>query len=177
MTDITETPLAALHANGNLLKQTLMADTHVDGRFGFRGEISYNGDEIVLKEAFATSEKGQSALGFLAGSIDKFATLPKLVETFGAALDGNGVYLVYIADLPRGDRYLIQFGDVKINAIFIDDTSVYNELIDTFYVDKAKLKKYDTSAKLDALADVGVKYASGYAVVAYDDIAKKLGIH
>ena len=165
--------MRTLNANGRLLKPTLMADTHVEGRFGFRGEISYDGDEIVMKEVFSISEKDKPSISFLAGSIEKFETLPKLIETFGTALDGLGKYFLYIADLPRGDRYLIQFGDVKINAIFIDETSVYNELIDTFYVDKAKLKKFDTSAKLDALADVGLKYSSGYAVVSYDDVIKK----
>ena len=112
----------------------------------------------------------------MAGSIDKLSTLPKLVETLGAALDGQGKYFLYIADLPRGDRYLVQFGDVMINTVFIDETSVYNELIDTFYVDKAKLKKYDTAAKLDALADVGLKYSSGYAAVSFDDIVKKVTV-
>ena len=56
-------------------------------------------------------------------------------------------------------------------AISIDETTVYNELIDTFYVDKVKLKKFDTAAKLDALADVGLQYASlsDYAAVSFED--------
>ena len=64
---------------------------------------------------------------------------------------------------------------MKVYIVFIDDTSVYNELIDTFYVDKVKLKKYDTSAKLDALADVGLKYdaVSDYQVVSYEEALKR----
>jgi hypothetical protein len=148
----------------------LKSDTHVAGRFGFRGDISYDAD-AVLREVFSVSEAGKPAIGFLAGSIKKYETLLKLVETFGAALDGDGKYFIYISDLPQGNRFSIKFGDVKIFAIFIDDTSVYNELIDTFYVDKVKLKKYDTSAKLDALADVGLKYAAleGYTEVSYEE--------
>jgi hypothetical protein len=64
------------------------------------------------------------ASGFLAGSIKKYETLPKLVETFGAALDGDGKYVISISDLPQGNRFSIKFGDFKIFAIFIDDTSV-----------------------------------------------------
>ncbi|MDI4665840.1 hypothetical protein K9U40_16135 [Xanthobacter autotrophicus] len=171
MTAIAETPFAKLETEGRLLKPSLNADTHVAGRFGFRGEISYDGPETLLKEVFAVSEAGQPAIGFLAGSIAEFETLPKLVETFGAAFNADGRYLIYIADLPQGNRLSIQFGDVKIFAIFIDGTSVYNELIDTFYVDKVKLKKYDTAAKLDALADVGLKYSSpsDYKEVSYED--------
>lgn len=171
MTAVADTPFAKLSAEGRLLKPTLNADTHVAGRFGFRGEISYDGPETVLKEVFSVCEDGKPAIGFLAGSITSYESLPKLVETLGAALDGEGKYFVYISDLPQGNRLLISFGDVKIFAIFLDETSVYNELIDTFYVDKVKLKKFDTAAKLDALADVGLKYAevSHYKEVSFED--------
>ena len=171
MTAVADTPFATLSTEGRLLKPTLNADTHVAGRFGFRGEISYDGPETMLKEVFSVSEDGKPAIGFLAGSITSYEDLPKLVESLGAALDGDGKYFVYIADLPQGNRLLIRFGDVKIFAIFIDETSVYNELIDTFYVDKVKLKKFDTAAKLDALADVGLKYdeVSNYKEVSYAD--------
>lgn len=171
MTAVADTPFAKLESEGRLLKPALNADTHVAGRFGFRGEISYDGPETVLKEVFSVSETGKPAIGFLAGSIASYESLPKLVETFGPALDADGKYFIYISDLPQGNRLLVRFGDVKIFAIFIDDTSVYNELIDTFYVDKVKLKKYDTAAKLDALADVGLKYdtVSSYVDVSYED--------
>ncbi len=175
MTAIADTPFAKLDAEGRLLKPILNADTHVAGRFGYRGDISYDDPETVIKEVFSVSESGKPAIGFLAGSIKAYETLPKLVETFGAAFDGEGKYFIYIADLPQGNRFHIRFGDVKIFAIFIDETTVYNELIDTFYVDKIKLKKFDTSAKLDALADVGLKYSSpsDYTEISYEDGLKQ----
>jgi hypothetical protein len=174
MTAITDTPFAKLESEGRLLKPTLKGDTHVEGRFGFRGDISYDGDTI-LKEVFAVSESGKPAIGFMSGSIKEFETLPKLVESFGATLDGDGKYVVYVADIPRGSRWYIPIGPAKIFIIFVDDTSVYNELIDIFYVDKVKLKKFDTSAKLDALADVGLKYAaiSDYEEISYEEALKR----
>jgi hypothetical protein len=139
MTAIADTPFAKLETEGRLLKPILNADTHVAGRFGYRGDISYDDPETVIKEVFSVSESGKPAIGFLAGSIKEYETLPKLVETFGPAFDGDGKYFIYIADLPQGNRFYIKFGDVKIFAIFIDETTVYNQLIDTFYVDKVKL--------------------------------------
>jgi hypothetical protein len=175
MTAITDTPFAKLEAEGRLLKPTLKADTHVEGRFGFRGDIAYDGPETVLKEVFTVSESGKPAIGFLAGSIKEYETLPKLVESLGAALDAEGKYFVYVPDIPRGSRWYVPFGAAKVFIVFIDDTSVYNELIDIFYVDKVKLKKYDTSAKLDALADVGLKYASvsDYEEISYEEGLKR----
>jgi len=58
---------------------------------------------------------------------------------------------------PSACRWYIPVGAAKLFVVSIDDESVYNCLIDIFYVDKVKLKKFDTSAKLDALADVGLK--------------------
>ncbi|WP_026606569.1 hypothetical protein [Methylocapsa acidiphila] len=175
MTAITDTPFAKLEAEGRLLKPTLKADTHVDGRFGFRGDISYDGPETILKEVFTVSESGKPAIGFIAGSIKEYESLPKFVETLGAALDADSKIIVYVADIPRGSRWYVPLGAVKVFIVFIDDTSVYNELIDTFYVDKVKLKKYDTSAKLDALADVGLKYAavSDYEEISYEEGLKR----
>jgi hypothetical protein len=175
MTDNSATPFARLGSEGRLIKPLLNAATHVAGRFGYRGDISYDGPDTLLKEVFSISESGKPAIGFLAGSIKQYETLPRLIETLGSALDSEGKYFIYIADLPRGNRFYIRFGDVKVFAIFIDDTSVYNELIDTFYVDKMKLKKFDTSAKLDALADVGLQYStlSDYAEVSYEEGLKQ----
>ena len=50
-----------------------------------------------------------------------------------------------------------------------------NELIDTFYVGKVKLKKFGTSAKLDALVDAALQYAtlSEYAEVSFEDGLKR----
>jgi len=175
MTDVKDTPFAKLEAEGRLLKPTLKGDTHVEGRFGFRGDISYDDADTVLKEVFSVSEAGKPAIGFLSGSIKEFETLPKLVETFGPALDANSVNIIYVADLPRGARFYFPIGDIKFFTIFIDDTSVYNELIDITYVDKVKLKKFDTAAKLDALADVGLKYdaVSDFQGVTWDDAVKR----
>jgi hypothetical protein len=175
MTAVADTPFAKLDTEGRLLNPALKTDTHVAGRFGFRGDIAYDGTGTVLKEVFAVSESGKPSIGFLAGSIKSYETLPKLVESFGAAFDAEGKYFIYISDLPQGNRFYIQFGDINIFASFIDDNSVYNELIDTFYVDKVKLKKFDTSAKLDALAEVGLKFAAleGYVKVSYEEGLKQ----
>jgi len=175
MTAVADTPFAKLDAAGLLLKPALKADTKVEGRFGYRGDIAYDGPTTFIKEVFAVSEAGKPAIGFLAGEVKEYESLPKLVETFGSAFDANGVYLLFIKDLPRGSRFYIAFGDIKLYLIFIDDTSVYNELIDISYVDKVKLKKYDTAQKLDAIADVMLKYSavSDYTEISYEEGLKR----
>jgi hypothetical protein len=175
MTAITDTPFAKLEAEGRLLKPALKADTHVTGRFGFRGDISYDGKETILKDVFTVSESGKPAIRFLAGSVKEYETLPKLVETFGDAFDGDGKYLVYVSNIPLGCHWYMPVGAANLFIVSIDDESVYNCLIDIFYVDKVKLKKFDTSAKLDALADAGLKYnaISDYESISYEEGLKR----
>jgi len=175
MTDVSATPFAKLETDGSLLKPQLKADTHVEGRFGYRGDIAYDGPENFIKEVFAVSDGGKPYIDFLAGSIKEFAGIPKIVEHFGPALAADGKYMLYVFDMPRGARWYVECNGIKFFLVFIDDTSVYNELIDTFYVDKVKLKKYDTSAKLDALADVGVKFSKveDYEVISWDEAVKR----
>ncbi|MCL2453441.1 MAG: hypothetical protein FWD08_07350 [Alphaproteobacteria bacterium] len=75
MTAIPDTPFAKLDADGRLLKPALKADPHVAGRFGFCGDISYDGPEDLISEVFVVSESGKPAIGFLAGSIKAYESL------------------------------------------------------------------------------------------------------
>jgi hypothetical protein len=51
MTDVTDTPFAKLDTEGRLLNPALKSDTHVAGRFGFGGDISYDADAVLKEEA------------------------------------------------------------------------------------------------------------------------------
>jgi hypothetical protein len=135
-------------------------------------ELQWSGVTKEGPDPTRRSRRKRQAGDRLPGRIHQgYDPLPKLVETIGDALDGEGKYLVYVADIPLGCRWYMPIGAAKIFVVSIDETSVYNELIDIFYVDKVKLKKYDTSAKLDALADVGLKYSSvsDYQAISYEE--------
>jgi len=59
----------------------------------------------------------------------------------GDSAGPGGKYFIYVSDLDRASRYQIGFNDVSLYVLPIDDTSVYNELIDFLYLDKTKMKK------------------------------------
>jgi hypothetical protein len=56
----------------------------------------------------------------------------------------------------------------------IDDTSVYNELVDFLYLDKTKMKKMDTAEKVDVIADAALKYAQAYEIISFEEGLKRL---
>lgn len=174
----TTTPSLAfqrLEAEGRLLKPALHGPTHVPGRFGFRGEIALTTEPpVALEAAFATAEDGEAGLSFLAGSLSAYKHLPALVEALGSAVQAGGKYFIYVSDLERASRYQMAFNGVSFYVLPIDDTSVYNELVDCLYLDKTKMKKMDTAAKVDAIADAALKYTQVYETIGYEEGLKRL---
>jgi hypothetical protein len=49
----------------------------------------------------------------------------------------------------------------------IDESTVYNELLDLFYLEKNDLKKKDTAGKLDAVADAALKFDITFDTITY----------
>ena len=175
MTSIESSAFQRLEAEGRLLKSTHKAPTHSAGRFGFRGEIAITLDPpVTLEAAFASAEEGDAALSFLAGSLTSYKQLPALVEALGANVKPEGKYFIYVSDLDSASRYQISFNGVPLYVLPIDGTSVYNELIDFLYLDKTKMKKFDTAEKLDVIADGAAKYDQVYEAISYEDGLERL---
>jgi hypothetical protein len=170
MTSIETSAFQRLDTEQKLLKPQHKGATHVAGRVGFRGDIQLTQAESpALTAAFATADDGGKGLSFLAGQLDNFSQLPVLVESLGDVLAPGGKYFIYVADVKRGDRYLVNFGETQLYVLPYDDVSVYNELIDFFYLDKTKMKKFDTAAKIDALAEGAFKYGETFPNLTYEE--------
>ncbi|WP_428420313.1 hypothetical protein [Methylibium sp.] len=174
-TTIKSPAFQRLEAEGRLLKPAHNGPTRFPGRFGFRGEIALTLDPAVtLEAAFAAADDAQATLSFLAGSLSTFKHLPALIEALGANIKAGGKYFIYVSDLDRASRYQIEFNGVPFYVLPLDDTSVYNELIDFLYLDKTKMKKMDTAEKIDAIVDGALKYSQAYEVISYDEGLKRL---
>jgi hypothetical protein len=176
MTTALESPaFEHLEAEGRLQKPALKGLTHLPGRFGFRGEITLTTEPpLVLKEVIATADNSEPCLSFLVGSLPNFKDLPQVIDTLGASIKAGGKYFIYVSDLDRASRYQIEFNGVSFYVLPIDDTSVYNELIDFLYLDKMKMKKMDTAEKVDTIADGALKYAQAYEVISFEEGLKRI---
>ncbi|WP_294541658.1 hypothetical protein [uncultured Rhodoblastus sp.] len=170
MSSIETTAFQRLESEDRLVKPAHKGPTHSAGRFGFRGEIALAHDpELHLTAVFAAADEGDQALSFLAGQLASYKELPALVEVLGDTIKPEGKYFIYVGDVKRGDRYQVGFGDKSLYVLPYDDVSVYNELIDFFYLDKTKMKKFDTAAKIDAIADGAAKYDETFPKVSYEE--------
>lgn len=176
MTTSTASPaFQRLEAEGRLLKPSLNGPTHAPGRYAFRGDIALTFDPpAALGSAFAVADGDEPTLSFLAGSLSTLRLLPALAEALGGNVKAGGKYFIYVSDLERASRYQIEFDGVSYFVLPIDDTSVYNELIDYLYLDKTRMKKMDTAEKVDAIAEGAVKYSQKYETISYEEVLKRL---
>jgi len=176
MTTSTASPaFQRLETEGRLLKPTLMGLTHVPGRYGFRDDLALSlNPPVALEAAMAVAEGEAPTLSFLAGSLASMRLFPQLVEALGDNVSPAGKYFIYVADLGRASRYQMAFKGVTYYVLPIDDTSVYNELIDYLYLDKTKMKKMDTAEKIDTIAQGALKYSQTYETISYEQGQQRL---
>jgi hypothetical protein len=161
--------LKRFETEGRLLKPTHNGPTPHGGRYGFRGDIVVTAEPPVTLTAAFAADDGDAGVSFLAGSLPSYKDLPALVGALGAGAKKDGKYFIYVSDLDRASRYRVQLEGLELYVLPIDDTSVYNELIDFLYLDKTKLKKFSTAEKLDAIADGAAKYDQAYESITYDE--------
>ena len=57
----------------------------------------------------------------------------------------------------------------------IDEAGVYNELLELLYLEKTELKRLDTAAKLDKVADTALKFSDKFPDLTYEEGLKLMG--
>lgn len=185
MTLITETPFAELDAAGLLLSPVFKGATSKPGRFGFRGEIALKFQqsmadekrppEIKLDQVMMVSSEGESTIPFLAGFAPSLAHLKLVCEQLGDKLSTTGKYFFFAGNLDISEKYQIPYGGATFWVMPLDEATVYNELLDMFRIEKNDLKKLETGAKLDAIADKAANFSAKWKEVSFEEGLKIMG--
>ena len=185
MTLITETPFAELDAAGLLLSPVFKGATSKPGRFGFRGEIALKFQqsmadekrppEIKLDQVMMVSSAEESTIPFLAGFAPSLAHLKLVCEQLGDKLSATGKYFFFAGNLDISEKYQIPYGGATFWVMPLDEATVYNELLDMFRIEKSDLKKLDTGAKLDAIADKAANFSAKWKEVSFEEGLKIMG--
>ena len=154
---IEKTIFARLDTEGRLTHPIIKEEIS-PGRFGFRGEIALKFQtsladekrppELSIWQVFSSTKEGSPAFEVFMCYLLSFEYLQTTIEVLGEFFKPGGKYFIYVGDVKRGDRYQVAFGDSSLYVLPYDDVSVYNELIDFLYLDKTKMKKFDTAAKI-----------------------------
>ncbi|MCA6218671.1 hypothetical protein KGA65_19190 [Ideonella sp. B7] len=179
MTTIQETAFARLESEGRLLNSVLKAATHKPGRFGFRGDIALKFQakladearppEISSDQVIAVAQAGESTLPFLAGFLLSFEYLKMLAEVLGDTLSPTGKYFLFVDNIDISKKYQCEYGGATFYILPIDESTVYNELLQLLYIDKGDLKKLDTAGKTDAVADKALQFSDSFPKISYEE--------
>ena len=184
-TEISDTAFARLEEEGRLLNPVLKAPTATPGRFGFRGELALRfapkladearPPELLCAQAMAVACVGEKHLPFFAGYLLSFAYLKDVAEVLGDTLSASGKYFLFCNNIDLSRKYQVPYKGATFYVLPIDESTVYNELLDLFYLEKNDLKKKDTAGKLDALANAGLKFNLRFETITYEEGLKLMG--
>ena len=182
---IQDTALGRLESEGRLLNSVLKAATHKPGRFGFRGELALRfaakmADEarppaIKADQVMAVGDAGATGFPFLAAMTLSARHLPLLVEVLGERLSPEGKYFLFATDVDFSERWQLSYHGIPFWVLPLDEATVYNEVLELVGVEKSDLKKLDTAAKLDAVADAAAAFSDTFPAIEYDALVARLG--
>jgi hypothetical protein len=182
---IGDTAFARLEQEGRLLNSVLKAPTHVEGRFGFRGELALRfaakmadearPPELTCAQVMAVAQAGQKHLPFLCGWLLSFEALKDVAETLGDTLSASGKYFLYCDNMDLSKKYQVPYKGALFYVLPILENTVYNEMLELLYLEKGELKKKDTAGKLDAVADAALKFDLTFDTITYGEGLQLMG--
>jgi len=115
----------------------------------------------------AVAQTGDKTLPFFAGYLLSFAYLKDVAEVLGEALTAGGKYFLFCNNIDLSKKYQVPYKGAMFYVLPIDEATVYNELLELLYLERNDLKKLDTGAKLDAIADAAMKYDVTFDTITY----------
>jgi hypothetical protein len=176
-TGLAATAFARLDAAGRLLNPVLKAATRKPGRYGFRGELALRfapkladearPPELTCDQVIAVAQVGEPTLAFFAGYLLSFEHLLDVAEVLGDTLGAGGKYFLFCNNIDLSKKYQVAYGGATFYVLPIDESTVYNELLELLYLEKSELKKLDTAGKTDRVADAALKFSAKFPPLTY----------
>lgn len=168
---------------GKLMSPTFSGPTQKTNRYGFRGEIglkfppSLAGEKRppeVKADQVILAVEGES-LVFLSARVASLAHIDLIREMFGAALVPSGKYFIFAGNVDISKKFMLELDGISFHVLPLDEATVYNEVLDLFYLEKGDLKKMSNEGKVDAIVDAAIKSACGFPVTPYAQALAEMG--
>jgi len=185
MPAITQTGFSRLETEGRLFNAVLKAPTKAQGRFGFRGDLALKfapkfadearPPELAVQQVLAASQVGGSTIEFFAAYLLSFEYLKPLAEVLGDTLSRQGKYFAFCNNVDLSAKYRVTMNGIPFFVLPMDESTVYNEILELLYIDRNDLKKLDTAAKLDVISDKAMQFAAGFEEISYEEGLRRMG--
>jgi len=173
MTAIAETCLTSLEAQGRLMNAP---STAVAGRSLFRGDLAVKfaetterekrPPELKVEQVLLAAEAG--TLPFFAAYMLSFEALAPLADVLRQMLSPKGKYFAFCNNIDLSARYQVPMGDATFYVLPLDESSVFNELLELLKLDKDRLKKLSPMEKLEVIVAGASNFNKSYERISYE---------
>lgn len=184
-TTLDQTAFGRLDKGRHLQNPVFKGATHKAGRVGFRGELALKFSaqladearppELTCDQVLSIAQAGETTIPFFAGYLLSFEHLKEVAEVLGEALSAGGKYFLFCNNIDVSKKYQVPYKGAMFYVLPIDEATVYNELLELLYLEKNELKKLDTAAKLDVIADAALKYDITFDMITYAEGLELMG--
>ncbi len=154
------TPIDFIYENELQWQASLKGEMSVSGRYGYRGALIIVPGKVLsadkqlppkstLKQAIVLSNDDKFI--FVAGELETFDDFEPFVEKYKSVLSPDTLMTLFVIDLDADATF--EYEGLTVHAYALDESSVWNELVDYADLSKGDLKKLSSEEKVDTLYD------------------------
>jgi len=146
--------------DNNLQWQASFSDKTDAYPYAYRGSLVItpgkvlSADKQLPPKATATqvilTAKGDT-IDFLACELETLDFFEPFVERYSSVLSAEGLYILFVTDLDANGKFT--YGGFTFYAFALDESSVWNELLDAADLSKGDLKKLNAEEKIDTVVN------------------------
>jgi hypothetical protein len=145
--------------------------------YGYRGSLVItpgkvlSADKQLPPKATATQvilTANGDTIDFLACELETLDFFEPFVERYKGVLSPEGLYLLFVVDLDADGKF--EYEGITFYAFSLDESSVWNELLDHADLSKGDLKKASAEEKIDIVCEEIKGTTLRIADKSYDEI-------
>ena len=153
-----------------------------DTLFGYRGaliiqegkklsETKIMPPKAQAKQVIMISENEK--IKFFACELETFGYFEEFFEKYKDFFDAESVNLLYVIDLDANGVF--EYQGIKFSAFMLDESSVWNEVLDYLSLEKGELKKLSNEEKLEKIYDELATMSIESVDKTYDEMKALMG--
>lgn len=148
-----------IHEN-NLQWQASFNDKTDNYEYGYRGSLVItpgkvlSADKQLPPKATATQVvlvSNSDKIDFMACELETLDFFEDFVEKYKEVLSPDGLYLLFVTDLDGDGKF--EYEGFTFNTFALDESSVWNEVLDHADLSKGDLKRLSGAEKIDTVYD------------------------
>lgn len=117
--------------------------------------------------------ENEKKIKFFACELETFGYFELFFDKYKEFFDADSVNLLYVIDLDANGVF--EYQGVKFSAFMLDESSVWNEVLDYFSLEKGELRKLSNEEKLEKIYDELATMSVESVDKTYDEMLALMG--